>query len=321
MRRSTPAVLLLHPAWVRVFSGTRPRIRRGPAPGAPRFGRRRRAGAPPWHAHVSLAPSGPGRRQAHWCPPHNGRPSSKGSSRAVLVELVPVEHIPFGEAVRLSQPVGLLQETLQSVPSASPGKPSPTLPLKQHTVQHPPDQLCLRDPELPRSRLQGPLVLLAYVQLLSDHIYIIYITRCCRNLGTMFGTGTLNAWCELPVGNLSGRCPPFRVGLLPVPEGKGTDSSWLTWTPSSPHFTLRSMSSATPIRQEGDPAPKPPSPKARSSPSPSSPGGPASPASGTSTATPRPTCSMPSLPCLVAHSSTAWCAPVPSSSRLSSCTW
>ena len=61
---------------------------------------------------------------------------------------------------------------------------------------------------------------------------------------------TLNAWCELPVGNLSGRCPPSRVGLLPVPEGKGTDSSWSMWTPSSPHFTLRSTTSATPIRQK-----------------------------------------------------------------------
>jgi hypothetical protein len=38
----------------------------------------------------------------------------------------------------------------------------------------------------------------------------------------------LNAWCELSVGTLSGRCPPFRVGLLPHPVGKGTDSSWLT---------------------------------------------------------------------------------------------
>jgi hypothetical protein len=132
---------------------------------------------------------------------------------------------------------------------------------------------------------------------------------------------TLNAWCELPVGNLSGRCPPSRVGLLPDPEGKGTDSSWLMWTPSSPHFTLRLTTSATPIRQKSDPAPKPPSPKARSSPSPSSPGGRGLPASGTSTATLRPTCSMPSLPCPLARSSTAWCAPVPSSSRLSSCTW
>src|SRR5215204_1554193 len=180
MRRSTPAVLLLHPAWVRVFSGTRPRIRRGPAPGAPRFRRRRRAGAPPWHAHASPAPCALRRRRARWCPPHNGRPSSKGSSRAVLVELVPVEHIPFGEAVGLRQPVGLLPEILQSIPSASPGKPSPALLIKQQTVKHPANQLCLGDPELPHSRLQCPLVLLAYVQLLPDHIYIIYITGCHR---------------------------------------------------------------------------------------------------------------------------------------------
>ena len=48
----------------------------------------------------------------------------------------------------------------------------------------------------------------------------------------------LNAWCELSGRKLSGRCPRFRVGLLPDPEGKGTGLSWSTWTPSSPHFTL-----------------------------------------------------------------------------------
>src|SRR5829696_4563854 len=79
----------------------------------------------------------------------------------------------------------------------------------------------------------------------------------------------LDAWWELSVGNLSGRCPHTRVGLPTDPEGKGTDSSWLMWTPSSPHFTLRLTTSATPIRQKSDPAPKPPSPKAKSSPSPS----------------------------------------------------
>src|SRR5215204_4666188 len=35
----------------------------------------------------------------------------------------------------------------------------------------------------------------------------------------------LNAWCELPAEDLSGRCPPIRVGLPTDPEGKGTDSS------------------------------------------------------------------------------------------------
>jgi hypothetical protein len=33
----------------------------------------------------------------------------------------------------------------------------------------------------------------------------------------------LNAWCELPVEDLSRRCPQTRVGLLPDPEGKGTE--------------------------------------------------------------------------------------------------
>jgi hypothetical protein len=65
----------------------------------------------------------------------------------------------------------------------------------------------------------------------------------------------LNAWWELSVGDLSGRCPHTRVGLPTDPEGKGTDSSWLMWTPSSPHFTLRLTTSATPIRQKSDPAP------------------------------------------------------------------
>jgi hypothetical protein len=35
----------------------------------------------------------------------------------------------------------------------------------------------------------------------------------------------LNAWCELSVEDLRGRCPFARVGLLTDPEGKGTDSS------------------------------------------------------------------------------------------------
>jgi hypothetical protein len=54
----------------------------------------------------------------------------------------------------------------------------------------------------------------------------------------------LNAWCELFAEDLSGRCPPLKVGLLPDPERKGTDSSCSAWTPSSPHSTLSSMTSA-----------------------------------------------------------------------------
>jgi len=47
----------------------------------------------------------------------------------------------------------------------------------------------------------------------------------------------LNAWCELSVGNLSGRCPRSKVGLLTDPEGKEP-------TPHArrghlPHYTLR----------------------------------------------------------------------------------
>src|SRR5215212_1754636 len=31
---------------------------------------------------------------------------------------------------------------------------------------------------------------------------------------TSISNPPLSAWCELPVEDLSGRCPPFRVGLL-----------------------------------------------------------------------------------------------------------
>ena len=78
----------------------------------------------------------------------------------------------------LRQPVGLLQETFEGLRRTSPGKPTSHPPVEQQPVQHPPNQLGLGDPELPGPRLQRPLVLVAYVQLLPDHIYIIYITRC-----------------------------------------------------------------------------------------------------------------------------------------------
>src|SRR5215218_5844725 len=79
------------------------------------------------------------------------------------------------------------------------------------------------------------------------------------------------------------------------------------WTPSLPHFTSWWTTSASPIGQEGSPAPSQPSPKARSSPSPSSPVGPGLAARGTSTATPQATSERHSLPCLIALSSTAAC--------------
>ena len=88
----------------------------------------------------------------------------------------------------LCQPIGLLQETFQGLRSASSGKPSSSLPVKQQTVKHPPNQLCLGDLELPRPRLQCPLVLLALVQLLPDHTYVIYIISCHSDFNTMFGS-------------------------------------------------------------------------------------------------------------------------------------
>src|SRR5215204_647546 len=63
-------------------------------------------------------------------------------------------------------------------------------------------------------------------------------------------------------------------------------------TPSSPHSTSSSMTSASPIAPKSSYAPalRPPFPQARSSPSPSSPDGRDSPASETSTATPKAIC-------------------------------
>src|SRR5215207_8303261 len=63
----------------------------------------------------------------------------------------------------------------------------------------------------------------------------------------------LNAWCELFVRDLSGRCPRIRVGLpIPIPEGKGTDSSCSMWTPSSPYSTSWSTTSASPAHKRND---------------------------------------------------------------------
>ena len=135
----------------------------------------------------------------------------------------------------------------------------------------------------------------------------------------------LNAWCELSSEKLRGRCPNSRVGLLPDPQGKGTYSSWSMWTPSSPHSTSWPTTFASPICQQRQhlrsQARKLHCVQARSSPWPCSPGGAASLASGTSTATQGGACAALFLPCQIARSSTAWCAPTQRSSKLSSCTW
>ena len=44
--------------------------------------------------------------------------------------------------------------------------------------------------------------------------------------------------------------------MLPDPERKGTDSSCSAWTPSSPHSTLWSTTSATPIAPKTNPGPE-----------------------------------------------------------------
>src|SRR5215208_54432 len=127
-----------------------------------------------------------------------------------------------------------------------------------------------------------------------------------------------NAWCELSLEDLSGRCPRTRVGLLTNPEGKGTDSSWLTWTPSSPHFTSWSTIFASLIEPyEADPVLMPPSVVVRSSPSLSSLGGRGSPAKGTSTATPRHICEQHSLLSQTVPSSTGSCDSMLRTSRRS----
>jgi hypothetical protein len=79
-----------------------------------------------------------------------------------------------------------------------------SLPDKQQTVQHPPNQLGLGDPELPRPRPQCPLVLVAYVQLLPDHAYIMYITRQHRNLGTYRIQATLSCTTHAKVEPFEG---------------------------------------------------------------------------------------------------------------------
>src|SRR5215203_4232590 len=133
-----------------------------------------------------------------------------------------------------------------------------------------------------------------------------------------FRIDPLNAWCELSLEDLSGRCPRTRVGLLTNPEGKGTDSSWLTWTPSSPHFTSWSTIFASLIEPyEADPVLMPPSVVVRSSPSLSSLGGRGSPARGTSTATPRHICEQHSLPFQTVPSSTGSCDSMLRTSRRS----
>ena len=90
-------------------------------------------------------------------------------------------------------------------------------------------------------------------------------------------------------------------------------------TPSSPHSTLWSTTSATPARKQSSlPDPMPRSVPARSSLSPSSPDGLASGANGTSTAMQAPACEMPFLPCPIARNSTALCATTSISHRGSS---
>src|SRR5919106_2441275 len=139
--------------------------------------------------------------------------------------------------------------------------------------------------------------------------------------GDKRGVLALNAWCELSVRNLSGRRPRSKVGLPPDPEGKGTDLC-STWTPSSPHSTLWSTTSASPTSPNRDaPAPRPPSPRVRLLSWLSSPAGLDSPASETSTATPRDISEAPSPPCPTARSSTGSCAPVQTRSRRWPCTW
>src|SRR5215210_6190623 len=57
----------------------------------------------------------------------------------------------------------------------------------------------------------------------------------------------LNAWCELQVEDLSGRCPRARVGLPPHPTGKGTDPH--ARFGHLPHRTLRHRRRSLPVSE------------------------------------------------------------------------
>src|SRR5215213_9970600 len=111
----------------------------------------------------------------------------------------------------------------------------------------------------------------------------------------------LNAWCELSARDLRVRHPRSKVGLLPDPQGKGTDS-WSMWTPSSPYFMSWLTTFAKPGRRKSARLLKPPSARVRSSPSLCSPPGADSPAKGTSTATLMVICEEHSLHCQAAPS-------------------
>jgi len=52
------------------------------------------------------------------------------------------------------------------------------------------------------------------------------IMLAATNRPDILDPALLNAWCELPVRNLSGRCPQTRVGLPTDPRREGAELLW-----------------------------------------------------------------------------------------------
>ncbi|MGF1470283.1 MAG: hypothetical protein ACFB50_00900, partial [Rubrobacteraceae bacterium] len=98
-----------------------------------------------------------------------------------------------------------------------------------------------RDPahsgEVLTAALRQPSFLRIMLVLATTVVVLVGMRLAAPVLNPILFAVILNVWCELSVRDLSGRCPRSKVGLLTDPEGKGTDSSCSTWTPSSPHFT------------------------------------------------------------------------------------
>lgn len=100
---------------------------------------------------------------------------SVGSTAAILVKLVPLEPVAPGERVGLEGTVVLAEEAVQGGRRVGAReRPSPPLPR--------PTRPGVCGPTPPRSRrapypsASAPVLPLAYVKLLPDHVYIIYIT-------------------------------------------------------------------------------------------------------------------------------------------------
>ena len=96
-------------------------------------------------------------------------------SGIVFVDLVPVDRVASGEAVRRRRALGPPRGSPPRPPWHARRRAPPPFSAEQDPVEHPPHELGLSDPVIPRHSLQRPFVLLAYVQLLPHHAYTTYI--------------------------------------------------------------------------------------------------------------------------------------------------